>query len=170
MGAGELALPPADGLGGPVRAVLENMPWWYRQGKAGRLAGSVSTQAQTQGSELAHLKIYVIWEWLNCMKGPVLLIQSCRTFMTQGNGITRRSPEEDLILMISQKPEISNQTNDALQRTFANEDVWTEGYTVGHTVTQYRDHDEISMLLCVCVCVCVCVLFGEGGYKGKGQI
>ena len=35
--------------------------------------------------------------------------------MTQGNTrITRRSPTEDLILMVQQKPEISNQTNDPI--------------------------------------------------------
>jgi hypothetical protein len=36
--------------------------------------------------------------------------------MMQGNNrITRRSPDEDLILISSQKPEISNQVNDTLQ-------------------------------------------------------
>jgi hypothetical protein len=29
----------------------------------------------------------------------------------------------------------SSKTNDSLQLAFASEDVWTEGYTVGHTVT-----------------------------------
>ena len=52
--------------------------------------------------------------------------------------------------MTAQKPEISNQTNDSLQRTFASEDVWTEGYTVGHTVTYYSFHDEMFSMLCFC--------------------
>jgi hypothetical protein len=50
------------------------------------------------------------------MKGPVLLIQSFRKSMAQGNNrITKRNPNEDPILMVWQKPEISKQTNDSLQ-------------------------------------------------------
>ena len=52
------------------------------------------------------------------MKGPVLLFQSCRISITQGNNrITSRSPGEDPILMMSQKPEMLNQTkyNEHLQ-------------------------------------------------------
>ena len=36
-----------------------------------------NTQVQIQGFELAHPKIYIICELLRCMKGTVLLIQSC---------------------------------------------------------------------------------------------
>jgi hypothetical protein len=47
---------------------------------------------------------------------PVLLSQDYRIYWTQGNNrITRRSPSEDPVLMVSQKPEISNQNNDSLQ-------------------------------------------------------
>jgi hypothetical protein len=64
-------------------------------------------------------------------------------------------------MMVSQKPEISNQTHDYLQWTFVNEDVWTEGCTVEHTVTHYSFHDEmVSMLWLFFVFVVVCVLFG----------
>ena len=71
---------------------------------------------QIQGSDLAHPKICIICEWLGCMKGPVLLIQSCRISMTQGNNrITGMRPGDDPVLMMSQKPETSNQTNDSLQ-------------------------------------------------------
>jgi hypothetical protein len=35
--------------------------------------------------------------------------------LQDNNRITRRSPGEDLILMVSQKPELSIQTNDSLQ-------------------------------------------------------
>jgi hypothetical protein len=56
-----------------------------------------------------------------------LQIQSCRISTTKGNNrIPRRSSGENPILMVSQKPEIMNQTNDSLKRTFANEDVWTQ--------------------------------------------
>lgn len=49
-------------------------------------------------------------------KGPSLLIQSCTISMAQGNSkITRRSPCEDLILVVSQKPEFLKLINDSLQ-------------------------------------------------------
>ena len=69
-------------------------------------------------------------------------------FTTQGSNrmITRRKPGEDPILMMSQKPEISNQTNDSLQWTFASEDVWTEGHTVVHPVTYSSFHDGMLSL------------------------
>jgi hypothetical protein len=51
--------------------------------------------------------MYIICKWLGPVKGPVLLFQSCRISMTQGNNrITGRSPDEDLIVMLSQKLEI----------------------------------------------------------------
>ena len=40
---------------------------------------------------------------------------SCRISMTQDNSRITRSPNEDLILMVSQKPEVWNQTTDSLQ-------------------------------------------------------
>jgi hypothetical protein len=43
-----------------------------------------------------------------------------------------RDLSEDPILMVSQKPETLNKTNDSLQWTFASEDVQTKGYTVVH--------------------------------------
>ena len=68
--------------------------------------------------------------------------------------------------IVSQKPETSNQTNDSLQWTFASEDVWTEGYTVGHTVTYYSFHDEMFSMLGYCwwwwLCVCVHVFYFGG--------
>jgi hypothetical protein len=96
--AGEL---PADGSIG-----------WTSWSSAGELAlvvqiskSSATTQAQIQGSELAHPNIYIICKWLRHMKGPVLLIQGCRLSMNQSNnGITRRNPSEHPILMVSQKP------------------------------------------------------------------
>ena len=49
------------------------------------------------------------------MKRPVLLIQSYRISMTLGNNRITRSLNEDPILMVSQKPEVSNEINDSLQ-------------------------------------------------------
>ena len=79
--------------------------------------------------------------------------------------------------MVSEKLE----TIDSLQRTFASEDMWAEGFIVGHNCF----HDEMFsmlfvlfcfglVLVCVCVCVCVCYLGGEvtrakGGYEGIGR-
>jgi hypothetical protein len=89
--------------------------------------------------------------------------------MTQGhNGMTRKSPHEDPILMVSQKPEITK-TNGSLQGIFENEDVKTEGYTVGHIVTHCSFYNENFFMCCHYCCwrVCVCDL---GDNKGKGQI
>lgn len=59
-------------------------------------------------------------------------------------------------MMVSQKPEISNQTHDYLQWTFVNEDVWTEGCTVEHTVTHYSFHDKKLSVFFVLFCfVCL---------------
>ena len=86
------------------------------KGEAGELTSSATTQAQIQGSELAHPRIYIIYKRLGHMKGPVSMIQSCRIFTTWGdNRITGRCPGEDPILMVSQKPGTSNQANDSLQ-------------------------------------------------------
>ena len=78
-----------------------------------------------------------------------------------------RSPNKDPILMVSQKLKILNQTNDSLQGTIASEDVQTEGYTVGHTVTYYSFHDEMFSMLCFWFCLCF--IWG-GGCKAEGQI
>ena len=75
------------------------------------MTSSATSQPQIQGFELSHPQFYILCELLECVKGSVLLIQSCRISTTQGNNrITGRSPSEDPILMVSQKPEISNQT------------------------------------------------------------
>ena len=92
---------PAAALGELARAVLESSPWWCGCRRAGRLTNSATTQAQIQGFELAHPNIYPIYELLECMKGPVLQIQSCRISMTQGNNrISKRSPSEDPVLIV----------------------------------------------------------------------
>ena len=46
-----------------------------------------------------------------------------------------------------QKAETPYQTKESLQCTFASKEVWTKGYTVGHTVTHYSFHDEIFFSL-----------------------
>ena len=50
-----------------------------------------------------------IYELLEHMKGPVLQIQSFRISMAQGNNrISVRSPSENPILIVQQKPETLN--------------------------------------------------------------
>ena len=95
---------PMVSLGCLARAVLERIR-----------ASKRASPRQIPGFKLAHPKIYIICELLEHMKGTVLLIQSFRIPMTWGNDrATRRSPGEEPILMVSQKPEISNQTNEQL--------------------------------------------------------
>lgn len=55
---------------------------------------------------MGHPKIYIIYKQLVFMKGPVLLLQSCRVSMTQCNNRITRNPSEVPILMLSQKPEL----------------------------------------------------------------
>lgn len=66
-----------------AKAGLEISPWLCDCGRAGRLTNSAITQTQIQGFELAHPNIYLRQELLECMKGPILQIQSCRITMAQ---------------------------------------------------------------------------------------
>ncbi|GAB1287890.1 Golgi pH regulator [Apodemus speciosus] len=76
--------------------------------------------AQSQGCKSAHSIIYPICELLEHVKELVLQSQSCRVSMTQGdNRRSERSPSEDPVLTVWQKPEALNQTSDSLQLTFA---------------------------------------------------
>jgi hypothetical protein len=96
-------------LGGLGRAVPESLPWWCRYERASGLTSSAATQAQIQDFELAHPKIYIIYELLGITKGLVLLIQNYRISMTQSNNrMTKRSPCEDPILIGPQNPETLN--------------------------------------------------------------
>lgn len=61
---------------------------------------TVSTQVQIQGSELAHLNMYPIYELLGYVKGSVLQIKSGRISMTQDNRVSKKSPTEDLVLIV----------------------------------------------------------------------
>ena len=66
-------------MGELIRAVLQSLPWWCGQWRAGDLSNSATSQAQIQGSELA---IY-IYNLLESMKVWVLQIQSYRISVTQ---------------------------------------------------------------------------------------
>ena len=80
-----LCLLLAAALSELARAVLEGSPWWCGCRRAGGLTSSDTSQAQNQGFELTHPNIYSIYELLEPVKWWILLIQSSRTFMTQGN-------------------------------------------------------------------------------------
>lgn len=73
------------------------------------MAHLATTQVQIQDFDLAHPNIYRIYELLECMKGLILQIQSCRFSMTPGNNsISDRSPSEDPVLIAQHKPEALN--------------------------------------------------------------
>ena len=71
---------------------------WIRESSG--LTSSATTQGQLQGFQVVHPKIYIICEPLGYLKGPVLLIQTCRS--QASNRITGRSPGEDPVWMGSQ--------------------------------------------------------------------
>lgn len=78
-------------------------------------------------------QVYYIYELLDYVKRPILKIQSCRISTTQGNKrLSKRSPDKNSALIVYQKPEALNQTEDSLQCSFASKDVLTKGYTVWH--------------------------------------
>lgn len=112
---------------------------------------------------MAQPKIRIICKRLWCMKGPVLLSQSCRISVTEDNRRTGRSPNEDPILKMSHKLEVLNHTNYSLQWTFVNEDVWTEGSCGTHCYILQPPQWDVFYVV-------VCVLFEGRSSKGKGQI
>jgi hypothetical protein len=62
--------------------------------------------------------------------------------------------------MVLQNPETLIQTNDLWQWIFASEDVWREGYILGHTVTHVSFHDKMYFMFVLFI-LFVCFLFGE---------
>jgi hypothetical protein len=65
------------------------------------MGSATPTQAQIQGFEYAHPNICPICEMLECVKGPVLQIQSCRVSTTQtDNRISERNPSEIPVLIV----------------------------------------------------------------------
>jgi len=138
---------PAVTLGALAEAVMESLPWWYGFRRVGRLTNSATNWIQ--GIKFAHPSIYPIYEPLEHVNGPALQIQSCRISMAQGNnGITKRSPREDPVLLCSRsQTRPKTHCNECLQiKMFGQKDI-----TVGHTVTHYSFQD----------CCCL-VWFGFG--------
>lgn len=75
-----------------------SQPRGYERGRASELNCSDASQAQIQGSELAHPNIYSISELLVCIKGPNPQIQNYRISMTEGynrifRGVSVRSQD-----------------------------------------------------------------------------
>lgn len=99
------------------------------------------------------------------MKGLSLLIQKCKiSKIGSNNRITGKSPSEDP--MGSQKPDISNQTNDSSPPALASEDVWT----VGGTVAPCSFHHEMFSLLSLSSSAYFHLFFNFllGGLQGDG--
>lgn len=64
----------------------------------GRLTNPLTTQARM---ELAHTNLHPIYDLLEYVKGPVIKIQSCRTFTAQENNkIAKRSLSEGPISVV----------------------------------------------------------------------
>lgn len=105
------------------------------------------------------------------MKGPVWLFQSCGIASTQSNNtITRRSPGNDLILMVPRLPETSKQTHGSLKWAFTSGDAWAEGSIVRYTVIHCSRHRQMFSMLHFCrLFICVCFI-GIRDCKGKEQV
>lgn len=91
----ELTLPPASGgIEWPSWASDEELALVMRMQDlwVDQLSYHLS-YAQIQGFELALNNIYTICELLECVKGPVLLMQICRISMIQTNRLSKKSPE-----------------------------------------------------------------------------
>jgi hypothetical protein len=82
-------------------------------------------------------------------------------------------------LMMSQKPEILNQTNASLQWTFASEDVWTkviccEPYCNILQLPWWKGcvlwFVLFSLSLPPSLCVCVCLCYFGGCWKGERKL
>ena len=85
---------------------------------------------------MAHTNTYLIYELLECVKGPVRQILTYRISMTQGNNrISERSPSEVPALTGKQKPETSYQTKKLL-----NEHLQAKKY--GQKETHTHTHSE----------------------------
>ena len=128
---------------------------------------SLCASSLMPGSELAHPQTYIIQEWLESLKG-VLKGQFWgsswqdhweESWGSNTDGLTEaRDP---------------NQIDDSLQWTFASEDVWTEGWTMGHTVRCYSF--QVEMMRCflcflLLLFVCLCVEERMGRWVGLGCI
>ena len=73
------------------------------------LSSLATTHAQIQSSKLAHLKINTI-----CQRDS-LAVPKLQDHHDTGEQQNNQAPHEDPILMVSQMPEISNQTTGSLK-------------------------------------------------------
>lgn len=86
-------------------------------------------------------------------EGLLLRNHSGRISMTQGNGrISERIPGEGPVLIIEQKPEALNQSDDSLQWTFVSEAVWAKWFTCD-TLWHCTFSGEISFQFLCFYCV-----------------
>ena len=84
-------------LGSTGELTLDGVAHW----RAGRLTSLATLKAQIQGFELVHPNIYPIYDLLECVKGPVFQIQSCRISTTHGNHrMSEKSLSEDPVLKV----------------------------------------------------------------------
>lgn len=83
---------------------------------------------------MVYPNIYSIHDLLESVERLVLPIQRYRISMAQDNSrVSEKSLHEDLVLIVQQNPEASNQTSDSLQGTLASKAVWIKVCPVAHT-------------------------------------
>ena len=114
MRAGELTLLSADGsIGCPTWSSAGNFIVLVKIREIWPADQLRYHSGPDPGLWLSLPKICIMCELLGHMKGPVLLILSGRLSHTQDKN--RVTLDEESLLMVSQKPEASNQTSDSLQ-------------------------------------------------------
>ena len=119
-------------------------PWWWGQGRTGRLTNPATTQTQYQGYGLTHpLHSPHQWSAGEC-EGTGPADTTLQDFHNMGQ---QQDNQEEFQGGASidnvEKPETSNQTNDSLQWALASKDTGTKGIWVT-PVSHYSFHDEIS--------------------------
>jgi len=138
---------------------------WYRYRWTSRLTSSATTQAQIQGFNLAHSKIYAIYELLELMMGPVLQKRSAGSPWHRTAVYLRR-----VHMRIQYGWCSRSQKPCARPMTHCNE----QKGIVWDTLTQDRFHNEMfSMFICLFVYLYVCFLcfyFILGGRLQKQRV
>lgn len=152
---GLLCLLPVAALGGLARAVQESPSWCCRQGEAGGLTSSATTQAQIQGSELAQLKSsengWGTWKGQSCCSKAAGSPDSNNWKESWWSNIDGVTEARDL-----------EQTNG---NEYLQVKVYGQRNILLHTTAPTR---QCCPRLCCC-CLFACFILGKG-CRGKGQI
>ena len=112
---------------------------------------------------MAHLQIYIIYELLGHMKGPVLLQDLHDTGQSWDN--QEKSRRGSSIDGVTEARDLEPQQSLTAMNFYKVKVCGQKGiYPVGHTETQYSFHGKMFSMLCfVCLFISVC-LCCEGRY------